>query len=77
MLVISTNKLAYEADMNKQVTILRKNGLNALKSSIRGFIKEFKQYKLSEIDDNTLQKFIDVHNLSEDYLWEYYSESVK
>lgn len=77
VLVIPTNKLAYEADMNKQVTVLRKNGLNALKSSIRGFIKEFKQYKLSEIDDNTLQKFIDVHNLSEDYLWENYSESVK
>lgn len=77
IMVITTNKLAYEADMNKQVTVLRKNGLNSLKSSIRGFIKEFKQYRLSEIDDETLQKFIDVHNLSEDYLWENYSENVK
>ncbi len=77
IMVISTNKLAYEADMNKQVTVLRKNGLNALKSSIRGFIKEFKQYRLSDINDDALQNFIDVHNLSEDYLWDNYSECVK
>ena len=77
IMVIPTNKLSYEANINKQVSVLRKHGLNSLKNAIRNFIKEFKQYRLDEIDDETLQKFIDVHNLSEDYLWDNYSEGVK
>ena len=77
IMVIPTNKLAYDADINRNVSILRKNGLKNIRNAVSNFIKEFKPYKLSEVDDETLQKFINVHHLSEKELWENYTEMVK
>lgn len=77
IMVISTNKLAYDADLNNHVKVLRKKGLKLFKDSIRGFIQEFKLYKIAEVDDVTIQKFIEVHRLSEDYIYEYYTEAIK
>lgn len=76
-LIISTKNLAYDADFTHDVKVIRKSKLKELKSNIKRFIKEFKDYNLSELNDKKVQDLISLHkldieNLKYSYCEEYY-----
>lgn len=73
-LVIPTKTLAYEADFTHKVLIIRKGKLKNLKDNIKKFIKEFKNYDINNISDESIQKWIDVNNLDINSLKVKYSE---
>lgn len=73
-MIIPTKKLSSSANFTHEVQIIKKGKLKNLKSSIKGFIKEFKDYDLRTITSEKIQEFIVSHNLDVDSLSNYYSE---
>lgn len=74
-LVIPTKNLSYCADFTHEVRIIRRGKLKLFKENIKKFIKELKPYDLSEITDDTLQGFINIHKLNASDLVDVYSET--
>jgi len=78
VLIIPTIKLSYYADFTHDVKILRKGKMRLLKDNIKSFIKEFKLYNISEISDEKIQSFLNVHKLDvSDLETEYFEEYKK
>jgi len=77
ILIIPTLKLSYFGDFTHNVEIMRKGKLNLLKTSIKSFVKEFKNYKINEIGDEKIQEFINVHKLDISNLENSYTENYK
>ena len=73
-LIIPTKNLSYYANFTHNVRIIRRAKLNFLKDNVKKFIKELRPYELSDITDETLQHFIDLHRLNSDNLVDVYSE---
>lgn len=74
ILIIPTKNLSYHANFTHEVEIMRKNGLKRLKENVNGFFKEFKNYKISEVEDAKINSFILIHKLDLDSLKSEYSE---
>jgi replicative superfamily II helicase len=75
ILIIPTRKLSYFGDFTHEVVIMRKGKLTALKTSIKSFSKEFKNYKINEISDEKIQELINFHHLDIHSLENEYSEN--
>ncbi len=80
IMIIPTKDLSYQADFTHPVKIMRKGKLRDLKSNVRSFFKEFKNYKLEDITDEKFQSLIDTHNidinsLKSNYTEEYYHKT--
>lgn len=73
-LVIPTKTLSYEADFTHKVQIIRKGKLKNLKDNIKKFVKEFKNYDINDIGDESIQRWIDINNLDIVSLKTKYSE---
>ena len=73
-LVIPTKELSYYGDFTHEVRIIRRGKLKYFKESIKRFIKELKPYNINEMSDETLQKFINLHNLNLQDIQKLYSE---
>lgn len=73
-LIIPTKELSYQGNFTHDVTIIRKNKLKTFKSNIKSFIKEFKDYNLRELNDKTIQEWIDINKLDIESLKTIYSE---
>ena len=73
-LIINTRTLSYQGDFMKKVRIIKESKLNELKNQVKDFINELKNYNLLEISSETLQNFIDIHNLNNDDFINKYSE---
>ncbi len=74
-LIIPTKKLSYHGNFSKEVRIIRAGKLQELKKQVKNFINELKSYDLLEISSETLQNFIDIHNLNNDDFINKYSET--
>lgn len=73
-LIIPTKELSYEANFTHEVEIIRKGKLRKFKDNIKGFIKEFKNYDLNDISDDTIQNWLNINELNVDGLKTNYSE---
>lgn len=74
ILIIPTKNLSYHANFTHEVTIMKKATLRKLKSNIKSFFREFKNYKVNALSDDKIQKFIDAHELDISSLNSKYSE---
>ena len=74
ILMIPTKKLSYYGDFTHDVEIMRKGKLKALKTSIKSFAKELKNYKINEISDEKIQELINFHKLDIQSLENEYTE---
>lgn len=76
VMIIPINKLAEDAYFSHNVRIMKKRELNKLKSTVRSFINEFKDYNLKSITSERIQKYLEIHTLGEhDILNSYVVES--
>ncbi|WP_159635692.1 DEAD/DEAH box helicase family protein [Sphingobacterium composti Ten et al. 2007 non Yoo et al. 2007] len=73
-MIIPTKKLSNVANFTHNVEIIRKGKLKNLKLSIKGFIKEFKDYDLRTITSEKVQEFLVNHSLDIESLSNNYSE---
>lgn len=73
-LIIPTKELSYHGNFTHEVRIIRKGKLKLLKDNIKSFVSELKPYELSEITDEKLQEFINLHKLNIDNFVNDYSE---
>ena len=64
IMIIPTRRLAYEANFNEEVFIMKKNGIKEFKKNIKGFIKEIKNYKLDSISDEKIQEYFNQYKLN-------------
>ena len=46
IMIIPTKNLAYDADFNEEVFVMRRSGLNRLKDNLKNFVKEIRNYEL-------------------------------
>jgi len=79
ILIIPTKKLSYFGDFTHDVEIMRKGKLKLLKTTIKSFVKEFKNYNINEMSDEKIQEFIILHkldilNLENEYTEKYYKK---
>lgn len=73
-LIIPTKNLSYYANFTHDIKIIRRGKLKQLKDNIRKFVRELKSYEFSEITDDTLQRFLDLHKLNDSDFANTYSE---
>lgn len=72
IIVIPTLNISYDADFTHEVKILRKNGMNKLKSTVVNFFKEFRNYDLNNLEEKIIHECLKLHNLeSHDFLNNY------
>ena len=74
-LIIPTKELSYYGDFTHEVHIIRRNKLKRFKESIKRFIKELAPYNISDISDEKLQEFLNIHKLNMEDMVEEYSEN--
>lgn len=74
ILIIPTSLLANDANFTHDIEILKKDGLNKLKQSIREFVKEFSLFNLSGLTEENIQNYLDLHKLSIKHLMKNYTE---
>lgn len=79
ILIIPTKQLSNLANFTHEVEIMKKGKLKSLKSNVTSFFKEFKKYDLKSLNDETIDKFLTIHNLQiknllNDYSEEYYKK---
>ena len=77
ILVIPTRLLSRDAFFTHQVEIMKKNKLKNLKSNVRSFFREFKDYDLGSIDAKTVNGFLSEHHLDMSSIFNSYSEEYR
>ena len=75
ILIIPIKNLSYYANFTHQVEIMRKKKLISLKTNIKSFYKEFKNYKIHDLSDEKIQEFINNHKLDINSMKNEYTES--
>lgn len=63
ILVIPTAKLASDAYFSHNVKILKKKGLEEIRTVVRAFVSEFKKYNLSTITAETINEILVAHQM--------------
>lgn len=76
ILIIPTVNLAKDANFTHDVDILDKKGIDKLKNSIRGFVREFSMFNLSSLTEEKINNFLEIHNLSIKKLANQYTKKV-
>ena len=74
-LIIPTKDLSYHGNFTHEVRIIRRGKLKTLKENIKKFLKELRPYELSEIKDESLQRFLNLHHLNAEDFSSSYSEA--
>lgn len=74
ILIIPTKTISYHADFTHNVEIMRRGKLRNLRSSVKGFFKEFNKYEINSLSDEKIQEFINAHKLDLESLLNKYSE---
>lgn len=75
IMVIHTRNLAKNANFMNGVKIMRKKRIDELKSKVKSFFMEFKDYDLQDISDKQIQEFLLNHKLDIKSLKDNYSEN--
>jgi replicative superfamily II helicase len=75
LMIIPARKVGGGAGFSCSVEIIRRGGLKRLVRNVRGFLGEFKNVDLRDIEESRVQKFLSSHELSVDDLLAKYSES--
>lgn len=75
ILIIPTNKVAFDADFTHDVYIMTKAELEKIKKNFKSFYKELKKYDIHNLDDEILDKGLKLHKLSDVRMLENYSKS--
>ncbi len=73
-LIIPTKNLSYYGNFTHDVKIIRKGKLRDLRKNIKGFVRELSPFVLSDISDESLQRFLKTHKLELMDLKQEYSE---
>ena len=75
ILIIPTINLSFDANFTHKVRIMRKGKLRLLKTNIKSFFMEFKNYTINQVSDIKIQQFIDNHKLDINSLRNDYCEN--
>lgn len=75
ILIIPTKNVSYHADFTHKVEIMRRGKLRNLRSSVKGFFKEFSKYIIDSLTDEKIQDFLNTHKLDIENLLTEYSEN--
>lgn len=75
VMIITTNKLAVDANFSHDVKIMRKKNLRKLRGNILKFIKEFKNYDIQNLDENVISSALAHNYLLDSNLWDEYVEN--
>lgn len=75
ILIIPTKNLSYHGNFTHVVKIMRKGKLKSLKTNIKSFFREFKNYNIKELSDEKIQGFINTHKLDIESLQSEYTEN--
>lgn len=74
-MIIPTKRLAYDANFNEEVFVMRRNGLKKLKDNLRNFVKEIRKYELDSLSDEKIQRYLNMYKLNiEDFPKNYIEE---
>ena len=76
IMIIPTKKLAYDADFNEKVFVMRKNGLKKLKDNLKKFVNEIKIYELNSLSDETIQNYFNTYKLNVEDFEKNYIEDI-
>ena len=72
IMIIPTKNLAYDADFNEEVFVMRRNSLKKLKDNIKNFVKEIRKYELDSLSDERIQEYLNMYKLNiEDFKGNY------
>jgi hypothetical protein len=74
IMIIPTKLISRAAGFTDNVEIMRETKLKKLRDNVRAFFNEFRTLDFSNLSENKIQNFIDLHNLSVSNLLEDYSE---
>ncbi len=74
IMAIVTNNIAPDANFSHKVFILRKKNLKKLKSNIKKFIQEFKNYDIKNVTESVIDTALNRNFLGERNIWEDYVE---
>jgi replicative superfamily II helicase len=82
ILIIPTKNLSYHGDFNEKVEIMRRGKLKSLKSNVKSFFKEFKNYNIHDISDEKLnmllnEAHLDIESLHTKYTEQYFHKKAK
>ena len=77
IIAIVTNNVAPDANFSHKVVILRKKNLRKLKSNIKKFVQEFKNYDIKHITESVIDSALNKNFLSEQNIWEDYVEELR
>jgi hypothetical protein len=77
VMVISTNKVASDANFSHKVFIMRKKNLNKLKTNTIKFIKEFINYDLCNLTEDVINSALEHNHLTDTNIWDDYVEDWK
>ena len=77
IIAIVTNNVAPDANFSHKVVILRKKNLRKLKSNIKKFVQEFKNYDIKNITESVIDSALNKNFLSEQNIWEDYVEELR
>lgn len=64
IIIIPTKQLAYNADFNEKVFVMRRNGLKKLKDNLKKFVKEIRKYELDSLSDEKIQEYLNMYKLN-------------
>lgn len=76
VMIIPTRNLAYEANFNEKVFVMRTGKLQKFKENIKGFISEIRKYKLDSFSDEKIQEYLDMYNLNMENFQDNYVEEI-
>ncbi len=75
VMIISTNKLATNANFTHDIKIMRKKNLKKIKSNILKFVKELKNYDINNLTDDLINTILNQNYLSDKNIWNDYVEN--
>ncbi|HMH21542.1 MAG TPA: DEAD/DEAH box helicase [Puia sp.] len=75
ILIIPTKVVSAAAGFNEAVEVLRKKGLNTLKSNVRLFFEEFKAYELHSLTETQINDYLNLHHLTVNDILNRYAET--
>ncbi|MNH28521.1 hypothetical protein D3C79_886930 [compost metagenome] len=74
IMIIPAKKLSYYGNFTHEVEVMRKSGLKKLTGNFKAFYMEFSRFNMTDLDNEIVQRFINIHLLDIDSLKNIYSE---
>jgi hypothetical protein len=76
LMIIPTHVLSSAAHLLEEVDVIRDAELRALKSKIRAFFDEFREFELSDVTERKIHQLLEMHELDVDAITNKYSKKV-